>query len=161
VMPHDKSWYDPYFINGDQVSIHGRVTSHKDQICFRPDTICNGSKNSYIEMAKKNGQYVKVLELFFGSIAGFTIIREFGLAIISQLKQLSEETVEKVQLINNSEQIEPQTLLRICSKCKLNYKNVVILDCNHFVLCAKCFNESNRVCLLCKTSPIHFFFLKK
>ena len=146
---NDLNWY-PYLMNNDQVIVYGNYQNNY----LNAFTVCQGNKNTLMEVLTKDMRVISNIQLISGGLLILMIGREIYYWISSKIFSLIEARYTKLSTKSNRELDEN------CSICKINYVNVVQLDCNHFSFCLKCFNKLDRKCPLCKMEISNFYVLQ-
>lgn len=144
---NEKSFSNYYLIYDDMVTIYGKLNKNNDLNTYyiTPEIISQGNKMNLIHnYMKYSKRYEKAENLFsFTCITGiFTFLFNFVLQNFNCYQgDMTNQTLRIVSKITK----QPEN----CKKCNKFYKNVIFLDCNHFLFCINCYIELNKQCPLC------------
>jgi hypothetical protein len=149
---NEKEIANYYFLYDDMITIYGRVGKNYDldKNFIIPEMVVQGNKQTLNYLYKKKFSSLEHLKKIFEFSLFFTIFyfiyetvcQEFGM--VKKAEDLELEKFLKLKKDANS-----RNNLQNCQRCNTYYKNIVFLNCNHFVLCLKCYIETNKTCPLC------------
>jgi hypothetical protein len=138
-----------YLLYDDMISIFGYVKRNHDtnKYYLEPIIISQGNKN-FMEnkMNKINKIFSKVENSIMYSLFFLLASDSFGI-ILSYFNYYTGHNYFP-DMVKKAEKFA-SNYRENCKKCNLYYKNVVFLDCNHFVYCLRCFHSCNKICPLC------------
>lgn len=135
---------EKFLCTNDQVTVLQNLSKWKKTA----DYIVQGNCLYLIESLKEKAILVNYVNECSLALLVFAFIRELiKLSSDSILKLKSHATKSMVDKLNAE---NPNILaLLACHSCKKNIKNVINLNCGHFILCYGCF-RGKRACPLCK-----------
>lgn len=149
---NEKEFSNYYLLYDDIITVYGKISKNHDldKNFIIPEIIVQGNKQTLNYMYKKKYiSYDKYKTIFEFSLL-FTIFYSFYETVceyFGMVKKVEDLDLQKfLKLKNNS---NSRSNFQNCQKCNLYYKNIVFLNCNHFILCIKCYIESNKTCPLC------------
>ena len=135
---------EQYFLNNDIIGVYGKVKNTSKSVQLEPKFIFQGNFSMMKNLLKN--------QIYFWDICfKYSAISVVCQSIVSTLHYFLKKIFpKKMSFKNNKENIISNELRMNCVKCKTNYVNVMMSDCNHFNLCFQCFYKKTtpRMCIL-------------
>lgn len=128
-----------YFDKKDNLILYGKVIKSDNNLYLNTHIICRGNKLDCINDFKDQTLLLNLFQKASGLMFFYGIlINLYTKYVIKQSPVVINETQPNTQCREN------------CQKCKRNYANVIMKECNHFNICSICFELNKCYCLLCK-----------
>jgi hypothetical protein len=135
---------NPFFKYDDYLTIYGRIKRDKytEKIYLEPIAITQGNKRSFL----KKDFIIKAFNIFQTICLYNVVVNAINMMLITLKKVYFQKLPE-----NDSEK---------CTKCKKYAKNIIFMNCNHFIYCYACFLKEKRFCKLCKRIAYDYILIK-
>lgn len=146
---HNNQLHDQYFLDSDIIGIYGTVTNTKKYLA--PKFIFQGNTKVFKNLLKSQ---IVLWDICFKFSAISIVCQLLVMGIDKFLKKIVPNWLS---YINKSTHIHSSR--ENCVKCKVNFANVVMNDCNHFNLCFKCFKAMDEKCQICKVKISDYYIL--
>lgn len=155
-----KFYSHDYLIYDDMVTIYGTAKHNKNlnTYYFNPEIISQGNKLTLSYNHKKNWKIINSIQQPLCFIF-FFIVTISGLKFLLQYLGCYFGSKNQIRTLITQTKAAASNYKENCMKCNRYYKNVISLDCNHFVYCLSCFENYRRVCPLCRTRVNQFNIL--
>jgi hypothetical protein len=150
---HNNQLHDQYFLESDVIGVFGKATNKQNHL--DPTYIFQGNSMILKNMLKTQ---ISFWDNCFKFSAISIICQVIVLVIDKYFKKISSNwfsCVNKSALVLGNYRDNRQN----CVKCKVNFANVVMNDCNHFNLCYKCFEAMDEKCQICNLKISDYYIL--
>jgi hypothetical protein len=144
---HNNQLHEQYFLDSDIIGVYGTVTNTKKYLA--PKFIFQGNTKIFKNLLKS--------QIFLWD----RCFKFSAISIVCQLLVMGIDIFLKKILPNWLSYFNKSTFIsrENCVKCKVNFANVVMNDCNHFNLCFKCFKAMDEKCQICKVKISDYYIL--
>lgn len=138
-----------FFRTGDYVTLLGKNNSRniidtQSTITFKPFLVIQGTKLDLINYYKDT---VTSLE-FFRYFTTFPLL----IYLVGDVVNRALKFYFKSKKVGAG--------MGTCCKCHEYNSNILFKDCNHFILCSKCFVELGKKCPICNIEKPEFLYIK-
>jgi hypothetical protein len=145
----DISETEHYLLHGDQVGVYLEADRKKGYISL--PFLFQGNKYVLLKSMRSTLSSISHFQFF----TSLPLLYYLGFKLIFYLRSCfsltKNETIPSAVSLPNSREN--------CQRCHSNIANIIMKECNHFFLCALCFEGLNRTCPLCNYKCKHFIIL--